>query len=480
MKASVPVSKPVQPMPVDAVRRAFQRFTEIEGFSGILLMAATLAALVLANSPWASSYFAVLGQEFTIGFDHLLSISQPILVWINDGLMAIFFFVVGLEIKRELLIGELSSFRRASLPIMAAIGGMTVPALIYLVFNAGKPSASGWGIPMATDIAFALGVLSLLGRRVPVALKVFLTALAIVDDLGAVLVIAFFYTSRIVWIDIAFAAALLALLALYGWLGGRRLVVYAVGGFVVWVAFVFSGVHATVAGVLVALTVPVRTRIDAQGFVAWTTALVDHFVKSGEVGANTLMNSEQRATVREIEIACEHIETPLHRIEYMLHPWVAFVIMPIFAFANAGVPLNTVSAATLTAPVSLGIFCGLVFGKMIGISLASFIAVRAGLAALPRNTTWRHMWGVAWLGGMGFTMSLFISSLAFGGGHDAHASLKLASPILRSGIGADAYQDLAKIAILLASLVAALVGTLVLRRLPVTTGDEEPGAAGAH
>ena len=387
--------------------------------------------------------------------------------------MAIFFFVVGLEIKRELLIGELSSLRQASLPIMAAIGGMVVPALVYLAFNAGKPSASGWGIPMATDIAFALGVLSLLGKRVPIALKVFLTALAIVDDLGAVLVIAFFYTSRIVWIDIWIAAGLLALLFLYGWAGGRKLIVFAVGGVLIWLAFVFSGVHATVAGVLVALTVPVRTRIDAQGFVQWSTSLLEHFARSGEVGANSLITGEQRATVREIEVACEHIETPLHRLEYILHPWVAYLIMPVFALANAGVQLTSMSVATLATPVSLGIFFGLVFGKMVGISLASLIAVRTRLAMLPRNTTWQHMWGVAWLGGMGFTMSLFISSLAFGDGHGAHSSARLASLVGSSDTGASSFQDIAKIAILLASLVAAVIGSFVLRRMPTLADSEE-------
>lgn len=467
MKTAVPVSKPVQPVPVDSVGRAFQRFAHIEGFSGILLLVATVVALILANSPWSRIYFGILEQNFTIGFEPAFVISQPVLIWINDGLMAIFFFVVGLEIKRELLIGELSSLRRAILPIMAAIGGMVVPALVFLAFNAGKPTASGWGIPMATDIAFALGVLSLLGRRVPVALKIFLTALAIVDDLGAVLVIAFFYTSKIVWIDIFFAAGLLALLFLYGQAGGRKLVVFAVVGVVVWVAFVFSGVHATVAGVLVALTVPVRTRIDAQGFVQWSTSLLEHFANSGEVGTNSLISSEQRATVREIEVACEHIETPLHRLEYMLHPWVAYLIMPVFAPANAGVQLTSMSFASLTTPLSLGIFFGLVLGKMVGISLASLFAVRTRLATLPRNTTWKHIWGVAWLGGMGFTMSLFIASLALGDGHNAHASTKLASMVGRADTGAGSLLDIAKIAILLASLVAAVIGSFVLTRWPV-------------
>lgn len=475
MKAAVPVSKPVKPVPVDLVSRTFQRFADIEGFSGILLMIATVVALLLANSPWSRIYFGILEQNFTVGFEPAFVISQPVLIWINDGLMAIFFFVVGLEIKRELLIGELSSLRRASLPIMAAIGGMLVPALVYLSFNAGTPTANGWGIPMATDIAFALGVLSLLGKRVPIALKIFLTALAIVDDLGAVLVIAFFYTSRIVWIDIFFAGGLLVLLFLYGQAGGRKLVVFAVGGLVVWVAFLLSGVHATVAGVLVALTVPVRTRIDAQGFVQWSTSLLEYFARSGEVGTNSLISSEQRATVREIEVACEHIETPLHRLEYILHPWVAYLIMPIFALANAGVPLSSMSLATLATPLSLGIFFGLVLGKMVGISLASFLVVRARLATLPSNTTWRHLWGVAWLGGMGFTMSLFISSLALGNGHNAYASTKLASMVGQADSGAGSLEDIAKIAILLASLVAAVIGSFVLSRLPVAAADGSEG-----
>lgn len=470
MKTETSVAAPVALAPIERLTRTFQRFAQIEGFSGIVLLVSALFGLFLANSRWSDAYFYYLEQHIILSFGQLFHLDLPLSLWINDGLMAIFFFVVGLEIKREVLIGELSSPRKAALPFLAAVGGMVVPAAIYLLFNAGEPGQDGWGIPMATDIAFALGVLSLLSRRVPVSLKIFLTALAIVDDLGAVLVIAIFYTQTINWLALGTAVVALILLLVYNRMGGRHLLVYSLLGFVVWAAFFFSGVHATVAGVLVAMTIPVRTRIDAAGFLEWGRSLLDWFEQSGTHGHSELMSPQQRMAVYELEKACEHVETPLHRLETMLHPWVAYLIMPIFAFANAGVTLSAETVRSLGSPVGLGILAGLVIGKFAGIFLATFLAVRLKLASLPRHVQWSHMVGVACLGGMGFTMSLFIAGLAFGdGGHTAAlaVSAKLASPWLLDAGSEQAMHDVAKLAILLASLIAGVIGSVLLLRVPI-------------
>lgn len=480
MKTSTAIERPPSPVPTGRLTRTFQRFEQIEGFSGIVLLAAALLGLFLANSRWAASYFSFLDQRVVLSFGQLLDLDLPLLLWINDGLMAIFFFVVGLEIKREVLIGELSSPRKAALPFLAALGGMIVPAAIYLLFNAGRPGQDGWGIPMATDIAFALGVLALLSRRVPVSLKIFLTALAIVDDLGAVLVIAIFYTQAINWLALGLAGVALALLLVYNRMGGRNLLVYSLLGFVVWANFFYSGVHATVAGVLVAMTIPVRTRIDAQGFLDWGRTLLDWFERSGAHGRSELISTQQRLAVYELERACEQVETPLHRLETMLHPWVAYLIMPVFAFANAGVALSAETVRNLSSAVGLGILFGLVAGKFIGIFAATFLAVRFKLASLPRHVRWSHIVGVACLGGMGFTMSLFIAGLAFGGGDHAAAMaipVKLASPALAAPGLEQSMHDVAKLAILLASLIAGVLGSLLLLRVPLLSeadaADEE-------
>lgn len=475
MKASTAIAAPSPPVPIDRLARTFQRFTQIEGFSGILLLICALLGLILANSRWSGAYNQILDQHFALVFGQLFTLDLPLSLWINDGLMAIFFFVVGLEIKREVLIGELSSPRKAALPFLAAVGGMVVPAAIYLLFNAGGAGQDGWGTPMATDIAFALGVLSLLGRRVPVSLKIFLTALAIVDDLGAVLVIAVFYTESIQWLALGLAGVALLVSLGFNQLGGRSLLVYALLGLVVWAAFLFSGVHATIAGVLVAMTIPVRTRIDAQGFLDWGRSLLDWFERSGAHGHSELISVQQRAAVYEMEKACAHVETPLHRLEATLHPWVAFLIMPVFAFTNAGVTLSAETVRNLASPVGLGILAGLIVGKFLGITLATLLAVRLKLASLPRNVRWSHIVGAATLGGMGFTMSLFIASLAFGdGGHGAAlaVSAKLASPALLAAGAAQLMYDVSKLAILLASLIAGILGSILLLRVPVLSEAE--------
>jgi NhaA family Na+:H+ antiporter len=427
--------------PIDQILRPFQEFFRIEASSGIILLACTAVALIWANSPWADSYFNLRLAKLTIDIGGF-GLSKPLILWINDGLMAIFFFLVGLEIKREILVGELSSPAKASLPFTAAIGGMLVPAAIYALINRDGPGAAGWGIPMATDIAFALGVLALLGKRVPLSLRIFVTALAIVDDLGAVLVIALFYTSEITWSWLAIGGGFLLLMILANWLGVRRPLVYGLLGIGLWYAFLKSGVHATIAGVLAAMTIPAAARINTRQFVTWGREVLDEFDHccAGNSTQDHETTLRQRSLLQAMETAVHHAEAPLQRIEHGLEYPVAYVIMPIFALANAGVRLG--GGSNLFHPVSLGIIAGLIVGKQLGITFFTWLNVRLGLATLPEGVTWRHIYGVGWLTGMGFTMSLFIAGLAFG-----------VSPLL----------DTAKIGILVASAIAGVVGWLILR-----------------
>jgi NhaA family Na+:H+ antiporter len=346
-------------------------FIHHEATAGILLLLAALLALALANSAGAWLYSGLLGTKVTIAVG-ALKLDKPLLLWINDGLMAIFFFLVGLEIKRELLVGELSTARQAALPAIAALGGMAAPALVYAAVNAGSPETlGGWAIPAATDIAFALGVLALLGPRVPVALKVFLLALAIIDDLGAIVIIAIFFTADLSVTALSLAALGLVALVVLNRLGVTRIAAYGLVGLFIWVCVLKSGVHATLAGVATALAVPLR----------------------GPDG--------------------NHEDGPVAVLEESLHPWVTYLILPAFAFANAGVSLAGVSLAKLSEPVPLGIAAGLFVGKPIGIFGSTWLAIRLGLALRPPATSWLELLGVAWLGGIGFTMSLFIGVLAF-------------------------------------------------------------------
>ncbi len=429
------------PLLIERVKRPFQRFAKTESSGGIVLLVCTVLALGWANSPWAESYRQLWEITFTIGVPGR-GLTLSLHHWINDGLMAVFFFLVGLEIKREMLVGELASVRKAALPIAGAIGGMIVPAALYMVFNRGGPGASGWAIPMATDIAFALGVLALLGSRVPASLKVFLAALAIADDIGAVLVIAFFYTSDLSLTSLGVAAGVLALLFACGSAGVRRPGVYAVLGVMLWIAMLKSGIHATVAGVLLAMTIPARTRIDEDEFVRSARASLRDFEQACGPGTTVLSNPDQQEAIHALETACEEVQAPLLKVEHKLHGLVAYGIMPLFAFANAGIRVGAELVATLSLPVLFGVLVGLVVGKPLGITLLSWASVRAGLAEAPTAASWRALHGVSWLGGIGFTMSLFIASLAFGRG-----------PLLES----------AKVGILGASVIAGVVGWVLLR-----------------
>src|SRR5919199_3127468 len=390
--------------PVETIVRPFQEFADKASSSGILLIAAALVALVWANSPWGDIYTRLWGTKLSVSLGPF-SIEEDLAHWINDGLMAVFFLVVGLEIKREILVGELSSPRRAALPIAAAIGGAMLPAAIYVAINFGTEGVSGWGIPMATDIAFALGVLALLGERVPVGLKVFLTALAIVDDIVAVLIIAFFYTSEVSWNALAIGAVFLVALVAANLAGVGKPLPYALLGIGLWFCFLKSGVHATIAGVLMAMTVPASSFPDPGEFLRRSRSLLDHFEEAGQRGDSVLCNEERQGALHALNSANEDVEPPLQEMEHSLHPWVVYAIMPLFALANAGVVLGENFTEMLLNPVSLGIVAG-------------------------------------WLGGIGFTMSLFISDLAF-----ANSALL----------------DVAKLGILGASLIAGIAGWSIIR-----------------
>jgi Na+:H+ antiporter, NhaA family len=396
-------------LPIDTLTSPFAHFAKMEAAGGILLLASTIAALVWANSRWEQTYHAIWKIQVVLGFGRF-SLSESRHEWINDGLMSIFFFLVGLEIKREILIGELASFRQAAFPFIAALGGTIVPALIYVSITHGGTGQKGWGIPMATDIAFALGVLVLLGNRVPPSLKIFVTALAIVDDIIAVLVIAIFYTAQIHFASLAVGLFLVALSFGANLLGIRKPAVYALIGVCVWFAVLKSGVHATVAGVLLAFTIPARTYLDRDHFLNRCRRLLDRFEMAHPNSA------EAHAAIHSLETQCELIESPLHRIEHTLQPWVSFLIMPVFAFANAGVRILDNVVAAATHPVSLGVALGLFLGKPLGIWLFARLSAAIGLATAPSEVSWERVFGASWLCGIGFTMSLFIATLAFGEG----------------------------------------------------------------
>ncbi len=424
-----------QRTPANRLLSPFQEFARMDAAGGLVLMGAMVAALIIANSPLSELYQTLLAKKITVGYGSW-KIAKPLLLWINDGLMAIFFFVVGLEIKREILTGELRGARKAALPAAAALGGMVAPALFYAAFNIGGPGADGWGVPMATDIAFSLGVLSLLGTRAPLSLKVFLTALAIVDDLGAILVIALFYTEKIALIALLVAGIAFLVMIVLNRMGVKNSIPFLLVGIVMWVGMLKSGVHATIAGVLAAFTIPTTTLIDYGLLKAGMRKLVDGI---GDSDKPELLLHE---TSHHLHHAALLSGSLLHRLEHMLHPWVAFFIMPVFALANAGIALNPESFTTLLQPIGLGILLGLIAGKTIGITLFSLAAVKLGLADFPKGFGLGQLIGVSLLAGIGFTMSLFIANLAF------------TDPVLL---------EQAKMAVLTASLIAGVGGFFLLK-----------------
>ena len=420
----------------------FEWFVHSEVTGSILLLACTVIALVWANSPWAGVYDDLLHTYIGVGWgDSVFKLSLH--HWINDGLMVIFFFVVGLEIKRELVVGELSSFDKASLPVAAALGGMVVPALLFVVFNLGGDGARGWGIPMATDIAFALGVLAIFGKRVPLGLKVFLTALAIADDLGAVAVIALYYTEKIHVGALAVAVVFLALLYPVVRLRVKRRGIVLALMVAVWLAVFASGVHATIAGILLAMVIPVRPQVSPKQFILDAEAFLDKAKNRIQSGSCIVTNKEQLEAVESIHIRAGDALPAGLMLEHTLHPVQVWVILPLFALANAGVALGGNLGEILATPLALGIIAGLVVGKPLGITLMSWIVVRSGRGRLPEGVTWAQVAGAGCLAGIGFTMSLFVSDLAFD------------NEVLITA---------AKIGILAASLTSGIIGYVVLSK----------------
>ena len=429
----------------------FERFLHSQTSGSIVLILATIIAVGWANSPWSNLYYTLAhldigtsfaGKQYSLSLDH----------WVKDGLMAIFFFVVGLEIKREILIGELSSLRKALLPLIAAVGGAVIPALIYLAFNPQGPAAEGWGVPMATDIAFALGVLALFGSRVPVGLKVFLTALAIVDDLMAVLIIAFFYTGQLSLTALALAGLFLMILAVCIRTCRRMYVLHLLLAFVIWLCVFLSGVHATIAGVLIAMTVPLRGRMEPRQFFDVLLEQAKRLKISKITKETIITEREQRKTLEKIYLATQDLMPAGVFLEDQLHAIQAFLILPLFALFSAGVTIDNAMLTAFPSAVSFGIIVGLVIGKQVGIFCFSFLVIKLHLAEMPTGVTWSQIWGASMLGGIGFTMSIFISEL----GYDTPAML------------ADA-----KISIFIASILAAVSGYLLLHRIL-------PGACTLH
>jgi NhaA family Na+:H+ antiporter len=418
-------------------------FIRGESLGGFILIGIAIIAIIWANSGFYESYHYIW-HELQIGFKFGdFDLTSSVHHWINDGLMAMFFFMHGLEIKREVLAGELSSFKKASLPIVAAIGGMLIPAVIYAIITFNTPEyLNGWGIPMTTDIAFALALMAMLGKRVPVSLKIFLIALAIADELGAIMVIAIFYTESINLAELINAVFFLGVLFTANRLGVRNTTFYALVGLIgVWTSFLFSGVHATIAGVLIAMTIPVRPRINEETFIRRLSSCLDVFRKAN-TNDKSFLTQKQSEVISRISKHVDDANTPLQKLEHALHPVSIYFILPVFALSNAGVRIEGNFLEMLLHPISLGIMGGLVLGKFLGITLFSGIFVKLKLGKLPEGTSWRHIYGMAFLAGIGFTMSMFISDLGF---QD------------------DSYKEIAKVGILAASLIAGVIGISILR-----------------
>ena len=435
--------------PIDRILKPIDSFIHNQSAAGLVLLISTAAAVALANSPWSHEYHAIWEHTISLKVAGFV-VERTIHHVINDGLMAVFFFLVALELKREFVGGELSEPWNALLPLAASVGGMAIPALIYLAMNQfAGPETAGWGIPMGTDTAFVLGLLALLGKRVPPALKVFFITVSVADDIGSVTVIALFYTSDIELQKLVLGAIFLVALISMNLLGVRNVIAYGVVGIAgVWLAFLLSGVHATVAGVLAALTIPARTKIQEHTYVVQLRELADDFERT-ESSPHATITSEQQHLIRKIRRMSDHAETPLQRLEQALHPWVVYVVMPLFALANAGIELPSSVGDVLSSPITLGVLLGLVLGKPLGIVGLAFLVSKLGWGRLGQGLTWSHVIGIGVMSGLGFTMSVFINELAF-----ADLSMQYA----------------AKLGILFASLIAGPLGFLLLRRLPVGGG----------
>ncbi|WP_282030606.1 Na+/H+ antiporter NhaA [Winogradskyella eximia] len=417
----------------------FQKFVKIESFSGILLMLATVLALIWANSPYGDVYREIWQYEIGIVTESF-EFKKPLILWINDGLMAIFFFLIGLEIKRELLIGELNSPKKIAFPLVGAIGGMLVPVVFFLLLNQNPDTFKGWGIPMATDIAFSLAILNVLGKRVPLSLKVFLTAFAIVDDIGAVLVIALFYSGTINTTLLLIALVMLSVLYFLSYRGYYSKFVMFFFGIIIWFLFLKSGIHPTVAGILLAFSVPIRQKIDTSTFLEQLEKVYND-IKNASVLQKPILSTEQIQHIDDLEDWSSKFQSPLQHLEHNLHGWVAYFIIPIFALANAGVLIGG-SDNLDTALVTNIVIC-LILGKGIGITSIVMLAKKIKLIEIPNDISFKQILGVAFLAGIGFTMAIFIASLAFASTPE--------------------YVDSAKIGILIGSFLSAIIGYVILR-----------------
>lgn len=417
----------------------FEKFVKIESLSGILLFSATMVAMVWANSAFSDSYATLWDTKLGFGSDSF-GLKKPLILWVNDGLMAIFFFLIGLEIKRELLIGELNTIRKATFPFFAALGGMFVPLGLFLLLNDNPDTVNGWGIPMATDIAFTLAILKVLGKSIPLSIKIFLTAFAIVDDLGAVLVIAIFYTGGIDWVLLGYALALLAVLFFLSYKSFYSKYVTILVGLVIWTLFLKSGIHPTIAGVLLAFTIPIRQKINASTFVQELSDIEDEIENDGSSDQKTLTKN-QIEQLDNMEDLIDKFQSPVQIIEHKLHGWVAYVIMPIFALANAGIVFN--SDVQLETGLIINLALALFVGKLVGIPIFSYLALKLNVAELPEGTNFMQIIGVSILAGVGFTMSIFVANLAF--------------------TDNAMFLDSAKVGIIIGSVISGIIGAIVLK-----------------
>ena len=422
------------------IRETATKFLDRETAGGILIIA-TIVALLLANSKWAGAYHHFLGDELLFEFSEHLSFGLTIEEWINDGLMAIFFLVAGLELKREVMVGELSSIKKASAPLLAALGGMAVPALIFISLNLGTENIKGWGIPMATDIAYSLGIIGLLGKNVPRQLKTFLIALAIADDIGAILVIALFYSNELSWIYLGSGMGAFGLLLLMNWTGIKNLIWYIIIGIILWYCFLNSGIHPTIAGVLFAITIPIVPKLDSKILKERTATNVTNLEKTELEKLNPLQDKKQQIILKAIKTDTENSRPPLLKLENSLVDFNAFFIIPIFAVANAGVKLDVNLIEVVSGSLGLGILLGLAIGKVTGIGIFTLIGQKLGVSELHITLNWKHIIGIGMIAGIGFTMSLFITNLAF----NDQELIKIS-----------------KISILIASLLAAIGGAVIL------------------
>lgn len=417
----------------------FQKFVKIESFSGILLFIATIVALVWANSSFGHLYESLWNYKIGINTQNF-ELTKPLILWVNDGLMAIFFFLIGLEIKRELLIGELNSVKKASLPLFAAIGGMLVPMLVFILLNTNAETTEGWGIPMATDIAFSLAILKFLGKRIPLSLKVFLTAFAIIDDIGAVAIIAIFYSENINWMLLAYAFVLLAILYYLSYRQIYAKYVILLFGIIIWYFFLKSGIHPTIAGVLLAFSIPIRQKIDIKTYSNHLLEIAQR-IRSTTSEQTQILSNSQIEQIDHLEDWTDQVQSPLQQLENRLHNWVAYFIMPVFALSNAGVVFS--SGMMIDTELITNLTLSLFLGKIVGIVALSYLGIKLKLVEVPKDLTFKHILGAGSLAGVGFTMSIFIANLAFT--NDL------------------SYMDSAKIGILVGSLISGLTGYFVLK-----------------